>query len=190
MHHNQLQGVEYVEARVTLFPNQYKKVYSSLCIYAKATDNPLKVEKKINFFVPWPVAFIGKYCHRFRSLHCRRMQLECKYYCLQFYGFDKLKTIYLLWPCVWFIWWTCIEIGFKNDVSVDLVTEWSNASEVELWVWIPLDICCLLHCTNVYWELNIRYLFIYLTKLTCRNVHSTCKCRIKVVSMWENDVHL
>ena len=49
MHHNQLQGVEYVEARVTLFPNQYKKVYSSRCIYAKATDNPLKVEKKSIF---------------------------------------------------------------------------------------------------------------------------------------------
>ena len=50
MHHYQLQGVEYVEARVTLFPNQYKKVYFSPCIYAKATDNPLKVEKKMFFF--------------------------------------------------------------------------------------------------------------------------------------------
>ena len=48
MHHNQLQGVENMEARVTLFPNQYKKVYFSPYIYAKATDNPLKVEKKFN----------------------------------------------------------------------------------------------------------------------------------------------
>ena len=49
--------------RVLSFPNTNKKVYFNPYIYAKATNNPSKVKKKpnINFFITWPVAFIGKY---------------------------------------------------------------------------------------------------------------------------------
>ena len=45
---------------------QTKKVYFNPNIYAKATNNPLEVEKiNVNFSVTWPVAFIEKYLPQF-----------------------------------------------------------------------------------------------------------------------------
>ena len=148
-------------------------------IYAKATNNPLEIEKiklNVNFSVTWPVAFIGKYLPVFYASFEANVNSV-------YYGYDILNTIYLMWPRAWIL---------KKDVSVDLVTESFNASVWKADSLNPVGYMLFANFafltdrrvpqkkkkmkasiifTNVYSDLDIRHLF-NVEKFNCRNFHS------------------
>ena len=121
--------MEYMAAwtPVTLFPNQYNKVNFYQLIYAKATKNPLKDEKKSIF------SSHGQW-HSYENIfHHNACECHGSVNITVYNSMDTTNWTSFIW-CghVFDLCKKCIEIGFENDMSGYLVTEWSNASVLKL----------------------------------------------------------
>ena len=107
---------------VLSFPNaNKKKVYFNPHIYAKATNNPWKVEKiNVNFWSHYRCLSLENICHSFLMLHCRQMLWECKDIVIPTCRFDVFafpvkKNIAYLTNCMTSVYsWVWVSLSILN----------------------------------------------------------------------------